>query len=187
MPEIPANFNETVGHFIPLILQCGSLAVAGLRLFDRFSLPLQISKKENPTNWRENEMEIYGNTKISSDDQGIWTQFVVDAIPQDFALGKNMEVRHQIVARPDRAAAMHAKPRTRRDRATTSVTNPHRFRFMQCFFDFMSPRIRRSGDLPGPNGNAPQGDKGQNGQSNFADKTLRIGRHRLFNACCPSS
>lgn len=78
---------------------------------------------------------------------------------------------------------MLAKPRTRSDWVKTPMTNLHRFRFMHCFLDFFVPRVRRRGDLPGPDESAPQEDKRQNGQSNFADKTLRIASHTLFNVC----
>jgi len=80
---------------------------------------------------------------------------------------------------------MLAKPGTRSDRVKTPMTNLHRFRFMQCLFDFFVPRVRRRGDSPGPDETAPQEDKRKNGQSNFADKTLRIAGHTLFNVCRP--
>jgi len=67
-----------------------------------------------------------------------------------------MDVRHHIVVRADGATAMLAKPRTRIDRVKTPMTNLHRFRFMQCIFDFFVPRVRRRGDLPGPDETAPE-------------------------------
>ena len=80
---------------------------------------------------------------------------------------------------------MLAKPGTRSDRVKTPMTNLHRFRLVQCFFDFFVPRVRRFGDLPGPDESAPQQNERKNGQSNFADKTLWIASHTLFNVCHP--
>src|ERR1700683_5606052 len=72
---------------------------------------------------------------------------------------------------------MLAQPRTGSDWVKTSMTNLHGFRFMQSFLYFFVPRVQRRRDLSRPDENAPQEDERRNGQSNFADKTLRRAGH----------
>ncbi len=135
--------------------------------------PIQQERKQ--VNRRKKRKRSQANQKIADENPRAISEFSPHSVSEHFALGKNLDVRHQIIVWANGAAAAFAKPSRRR--LFGEAMRANFFCFGQLLLHIGIPWIGFDRRVANPDNQPPEKRHCQTTQRNPADDKIWIACH----------